>query len=317
MPGKMKLVIGTRGSALALWQSRFVAEAIRTAHPTVNVELVTIKTSGDKILDTPLATIGSKGLFTKEIEEALIERSIDLAVHSMKDLPTELPDGLHVAAIPEREDPRDVFVSRDGRQLEELDPGSKIGTSSLRRKAFLLARLPAADVVPIRGNVDTRLKKIEAEGLAGAILAAAGIARMGFGDRITRYLEPNWMIPAVGQGALAIEARQEDGYANELVAALNHSGTAWCVEVERAFLRRMGGGCQVPMAAHCTLNGTSATVVAAVVHPDGAPIIRESWTGPAGDVSEGNRIADRLIEQGADSILKSVLGSDWRPGKCN
>ena len=313
----MKLTIGTRGSALALWQARFVAEAIRTTHPAAEVELMTIRTSGDKILDVPLSRIGSKGLFTKEIEEALLAGSIDLAVHSMKDLPTDLPEGLHVAVTMEREDPRDVFVSGDGRLLEDLEPGDRIGTSSLRRRAFLLHRFPSLEVVSIRGNVDTRIRKIETEGLAGVILAAAGIIRMGFGERITRYLETDSMIPAVGQGVLAIETRQDDRDTNELLAPLNHPGTAWCVAVERSFLKRMGGGCQVPMAAHCTMEGGSSNVVAAVVHPDGAPLMRESWRGRAEDSSVGQLLADRLIEQGAESILKAVLGKDWVPGTCD
>lgn len=310
----MKLIIGTRGSALALWQSRYAADAIRKTHPAAQVELVTIRTSGDKILDVPLARIGAKGLFTKEIEEALLAGSIDLAVHSMKDLPTDLPEGLHVGVTMEREDPRDVFISGDGSHLEGLDPGARIGTSSLRRRAFILNRFPFLDVVSIRGNVDTRLRKIETEGLAGVILAAAGILRMGFGDRITQYLETDSMIPAVGQGAMAIETRKDDRDTNELLAPLNHPGTAWCVTVERNFLRRMGGGCQVPMAAHCTLDGDGAKVVAAVVHPDGSPLMRESWKGLIGDSSVGVLLADRLIEQGAERILTGVLGNDWAPG---
>ncbi|MEW6113530.1 MAG: hydroxymethylbilane synthase, partial [Thermodesulfobacteriota bacterium] len=179
----MKLRIGTRGSALALWQARHVASLIQELHPQTSIELVTIKTTGDKILDAPLATIGGKGLFTKEIEEALLEGRVDLAVHSMKDVPTELPDGLKLAAILKREDPRDVFISRDGRGLEELKSGERIGTSSLRRRAFILNRFPELEIISIRGNVDTRLRKIESENLAGILLASAGVKRMGFVDR--------------------------------------------------------------------------------------------------------------------------------------
>lgn len=310
----MTLTIGTRGSALALWQARFVAGEIEKNHPGTKVELLTIKTQGDKILDTPLAKIGSKGLFTKEIEDALLDGRVDLAVHSMKDLPTELPEGLHLAATMAREDPRDVFISRDGRQPADLEPGARIGTSSLRRRAFLLGKYPGLDVISIRGNVDTRLRKIESENLAGALLAAAGIIRMGFGDRITCFMPPEDMIPAIGQGALAIETRVNDPETHALVKDLDHSKTAHCVAVERAFLKRMGGGCQVPMAAHCVAEEESISVVAAVVHPDGSPIIRDSYHGPDGDASVGSRLADRLIEQGADAILKSVLGEDWEPG---
>src|SRR5271157_4749697 len=276
-PWKMKLTIGTRGSALALWQARYVASAIEKSHSGITVELMTIKTQGDKILDTPLAQIGDKGLFTKEIEEALLDGKVDLAVHSMKDLPTELPTGLELSAVMQREDPRDVFISRDGRGLEELEVGARIGTSSLRRKAFLLNRLPHLEVISIRGNVDTRLKKMETEDLAGVILAAAGISRMGFSDKIASYLEPDLVIPAIGQGALAIETRFNDTDTNDVVAELNHQETANCVLVERAFLKRMGGGCQVPMAAHCVPNGEGITIMAGVVHPDGNPILRDTF----------------------------------------
>ena len=310
----MKLTIGTRGSALALWQARYVASAIEKAHSSITVELMTIKTQGDKILDTPLAQIGDKGLFTKEIEEALLDGKVDLAVHSMKDLPTELPTGLELSAIMQREDPRDVFISRDGRGLEELEVGARIGTSSLRRKAFLLNRLPHLEVISIRGNVDTRLKKMETENLAGVMLAAAGILRMGFGDRVTTFVEPDSMIPAIGQGALAIETRADDHRTADVVATLNHDETAQCVQVERAFLRRMGGGCQVPMAAHCVIDGDRLKVVAGVVHPDGTPFIRDALTGPRGDASTGSKLADILIGRGADAILRSVLDQDWEPG---
>jgi hydroxymethylbilane synthase len=310
----MKLTIGTRGSALALWQARHVASVIEKTHSNITVELMTIKTQGDKILDTPLAQIGSKGLFTKEIEEALLDGRVDLAVHSMKDLPTDLPDGLRLSAIMKREDPRDVFISRDGRNLEELEAGARIGTSSLRRKAFLLNRLPYLEVISIRGNVDTRLKKMETENLAGVMLAAAGILRMGFGDRVTTFLQPDSMIPAIGQGALAIETRSDDLRTADVVTSLNHDDTAQCVQVERAFLRRMGGGCQVPMAAHCVINGGRLKVTAAVVHPDGTPIIIDTWEGRMGDASTGSKLADALIERGADTILRSVLDQDWEPG---
>jgi hydroxymethylbilane synthase len=291
-----------------------VASAIEKTHSNIKVELMTIKTQGDKILDTPLAQIGSKGLFTKEIEEALLDGRVDLAVHSMKDLPTDLPVGLKLSAIMKREDPRDVFISREGRNLEDLEAGARIGTSSLRRKAFLLNRLPHLEVISIRGNVDTRLRKMETENLAGVMLAAAGILRMGFGDRVTAFLQPDSMIPAIGQGALAIETRAEDHRTTDVVASLNHDDTAQCVQVERAFLRRMGGGCQVPMAAHCVIDRGLLKVMAAVVHPDGTPIIRDTLEGRMGDASTGSKLADTLIERGADTILRSVLDQDWEPG---
>jgi len=310
----MKLIIGTRGSALALWQARYVAAGIEKHNSGFNTELKIIKTRGDKILDTPLAQIGGKGLFTKEIEDALLEHRVDLAVHSMKDLPTELPEGLHVGAILKREDPRDVFISRDGRSLQDLGPGARVGTSSLRRKAFLLNRFPDLEIISIRGNVDTRLKKMETEDLAGLILAAAGILRMGFSDKVTSYLEVDLIIPAIGQGALAIETRSEDAETNKAVAALNDTETGDCVRVERAFLKRMGGGCQVPMAAHCVPNGEGITIMAGVVHPDGNPILRDTFRSDKVSADIGVQLADALLERGADRILKSVLSDDWQPG---
>jgi len=309
----MKLIIGTRGSALALWQAGHVAAVIERNH-RIKTELTIIKTRGDKILDTPLAQVGGKGLFTKEIEDALLDKRVDLAVHSMKDLPTELPEGLHIGAVLKREDPRDVFISRDGRLLDDLGPGARIGTSSLRRKAFLLNRFPDLEVISIRGNVDTRLKKMETEDLAGVILAAAGILRMGFSDKITSYLEPDLVIPAIGQGALAIETRVNDTDTNDVVAGLNHRETAACVRVERAFLKRMGGGCQVPMAAHCVLEGQGIEVTAAVVHPDGNPMLRDTFYAPEASPDTGTRLADALLLRGADVILKSVLSDNWEPG---
>lgn len=309
----MKLTIGTRGSALALWQARHVAGVIEKAFPATRVELMTIKTRGDKILDVPLAKIGGKGLFTKEIEDALIEARVDLAVHSLKDLPTELPEGLGLVAVLEREDPRDVFVSRDGRSLEELDAGARIGTSSLRRRAFLLNRYPGLEIVSIRGNVETRIRKIQTENLAGAVLAAAGMERLGFSDRITSYIAADVIIPAIGQGALAIEARLDDTRVAEIAQALNHEASARCVQVERAFLKRLGGGCQVPMAAYCVPDGPGVRTTAAVVHPDGNPVIRDEMTSPHADSRLGVELADNLIARGADRILRSVLSEDWGP----
>jgi hydroxymethylbilane synthase len=309
----MKLTIGTRGSALALWQARYVARTIEEHHPDIRVELQTIKTRGDKILDVPLAVIGGKGLFTKEIEDALLDGRVDLAVHSLKDLPTDLPEGLCLAAVMEREDPRDVFISRDGRTLEALDAGSAIGTSSLRRGAFLLSRFPHLRVVSIRGNVDTRIRKIETEDLAGVVLAAAGVRRMGLADRITEFLDTDLMIPAIGQGALAIETRENDPRIGEVLVTLNHPDTAACVQVERAFLKRMGGGCQVPMAAHCFRDSGRFRVIAAVAHPDGSRMVRDSIESPHINGRVGVELADTLIQLGADTILRSVLAEDWKP----
>lgn len=310
----MKLTIGTRGSALALWQARHVASIIEQTHPRTTVELLTIKTQGDKILDAPLAKIGGKGLFTKEIEDALLDGRVDLAVHSLKDLPTELPEGLTLAAVMKREDPRDVFVSRDGSGLEDLPAGARIGTSSLRRRAFLLNRFPHLEIVSVRGNVDTRLRKIESEHLSGVMLAAAGIIRMGFADRISRFMDVETVIPAIGQGALAIETREEDPTVAGIVATLNDPTTSRCVRVERAFLRKMGGGCQVPMAAYCVPHQDGIRVTAAVVHPDGSPMVRDSYIGPECGEAIGEKLADNLLGQGASKILEVVLSGEWQPG---
>lgn len=299
---------------MALWQARHVASLIEKKYPSAEVELITIKTTGDKILEAPLARIGEKGLFTKEIEEALLDYRVDLAVHSMKDLPTDLPQGLQLTAVIEREDPRDAFISRDGTRLEHLKKGATVGTSSLRRRAFLLNRFPGLDVVSVRGNVETRLRKIHSEDLAGVILASAGITRMGFSDRITQYVESELMIPAIGQGALGIETRVDDTAVNETVAFLNHAKSRACVDAERAFLRRMGGGCAVPMAAYAIADGDAMTITAAVIHPDGTPAIREKLSAPISDTSVGRRLADILIERGAAAIAREVLGPDWKPG---
>ncbi len=312
---KMKLKIGTRGSALALWQARHVAAMITGSYPEVSVDLVIIKTQGDKILDAPLSKIGGKGLFTKEIEDALLEGSVDLAVHSMKDVPTEMPNGLVISAILQREDARDVFISGDGTPLDKLKDRSVVGTSSLRRRAFLLGKYPELKVISIRGNVDTRIRKIETEHLNGVLLAAAGVIRMGFSDRITDYLDTGTMLPAIGQGAIGIETRVDDEKTNSIAAKLDHHATALCVEVERAFLRRMGGGCQVPMAAHCKFNNGVLSLDAAVAHPDGAQIIRDSYHGTDTDSRVGTNMADRLISLGAADILREALGRNWELGQ--
>ncbi|MGC8603357.1 MAG: hydroxymethylbilane synthase, partial [Desulfomonilaceae bacterium] len=213
----MKLIIGTRGSALAMWQAHHVAGLLTKIDSRIGVELKVIKTKGDRILDAPLATIGGKGLFTKEIEDALLDGTVDLAVHSMKDVPTEMPQGLVIGAILKREDPRDVFVSRDNRSIHELAPGEKIGTSSLRRRAFLLHRFPGLEIISIRGNVETRVRKIEIENLAGALLAAAGIIRMGLGSKIRHFMSIDDMIPAIGQGAIGVQIRGHDDRSREIV----------------------------------------------------------------------------------------------------
>lgn len=309
----MKLKIGTRGSALALWQAHFIESRIVARRPGLETELVIIKTTGDKLLDAPLAVIGGKGLFTKEIEEALLDGRVDLAVHSMKDLPTQLPAGLTLAAMTEREDPRDAFVSVDGLRLQDLKPGSVVGTSSLRRRAFLLHRFPQLETVSIRGNVETRLNKISQQNLSGALLAAAGLKRMGFADRVTAYLDIEFMIPAIGQGAIGVEIREADEFTASLAQELHHSETADCVAIEREFLQRMGGGCQAPMAAYARIDGPDVFFSAAVLHPNGRPMVSKEVVGRRREKGLGRRVADELTNEGGREIMRAVLGEDWRP----
>lgn len=247
---KSKVVIGTRGSKLALWQANWVKEKLEELYPEIKIEIEKIKTTGDKILDAPLAKIGGKGLFVKEIEEALLDGRVDIAVHSMKDVPTEIPKGLHIAAICKREDPRDAFLSRDGIPLKDLPEGAVIGTSSLRRTVQLKALRKDIEIRPLRGNVDTRIRKLIEGQFDGIVLALAGLKRMGFEENIAEIFSEEILIPAIGQGAIGIETRVDDEFVNDIVKPLNDPLTALCVSAERAFLSVMGGGCQVPLACH-------------------------------------------------------------------
>jgi hydroxymethylbilane synthase len=299
-----RIKIGTRGSTLALRQTAWVRERISEQHPGLEIEVVRIKTTGDMITDVPLAQVGGKGLFVKEIEEALVRGKIDLAVHSMKDVPTELPEGLHLGAITEREDPRDALISRDGHVLKALLPGARIGTSSLRRKTQLMGINPRWEIVPLRGNLDTRMRKLEAEGLDAVILAAAGVSRMGLAGRVTEYLPFDVMLPAVGQGALGIECRQE-GVINEVIAFLRHSGSAMAVEGERAFLRRLGGGCQVPIAAYGEVEGGRLLLQGLVARLDGSQFFRAEARGDD-PTAVGEGLAEDLLAQGADQVLQDI-----------
>lgn len=296
---KGKLTIGSRGSQLALWQSRWVAE--RLAERGVETSIEIIKTTGDKITDVPLAKVGSKGLFTKELEDALLERRIDVAVHSLKDMPTVLPDGLTLAAIPEREDARDAIV---GMRLEQLPAGARVGTSSLRRAAQLRAIRPDLEVESVRGNVDTRLRKLDDGQYQAIVLAAAGLRRLGWADRIAELLEPQVMCPAVGQGALAIETRNGDDPGAEACAPLTHNPTRICVETERTVLRAFGGGCQIPMGAHAWIDRSEVNLIAVVASPDGGQVISHHLHG---DPNESGKLAaemaDHLIANGARLVL--------------
>jgi hydroxymethylbilane synthase len=305
MPETLK--IGTRGSKLALWQANWVKTEIEKRFPETSVDLVVIKTTGDKILDVPLAKVGGKGLFVKEIEEALLGVQIDLAVHSMKDMPAELPAGLWIGAVPCRENPADVLISKENRPLADLRTGARIGTSSLRR-AVQLARLrPDIMIEPLRGNLDTRLKKLEAENLDAIVLAAAGVLRLGLSARITEYLDETIMIPAAGQGALCIEAREGDIRMKFLLEELDHRQTRTVVMGERAFLARLGGGCQVPIAAHGHLKDKTFTLKGMVASVDGKTLICKTLSGPA-EESEGVgiRLADTMLASGADAIMEKM-----------
>ncbi len=303
------VVIGTRGSALALWQARWVQGELERLHPGLSFSLEIIKTTGDKILDVPLAQVGGKGLFVKEIEEALLEGRIDLAVHSMKDVPAVLPEGVFIAVVPRREDPRDVLVSRDGAGFRDLRQGARIGTSSLRRISQLRHQRTDLEIVPLRGNIDTRLRKVGEGELDAVVLAAAGIRRMGWEDRITEYLSLDVSLPAVGQGALGIECRIGDARVLDLLHPLDDPETHLCVTAERAFLSRLEGGCQVPIAGHARLEAGVLRIEGRVSDLEGKLLIREQLEGNPSDSSDlGLDLAERLLEQGAAEILKEVYG---------
>jgi len=295
------LVIASRGSQLALWQARYIAGRLGELGHECRIEI--IKTTGDKITDVPLAKVGTKGLFTKEIEEALLDGRADLAVHSLKDLPTELPPGLVLAAVPEREDPRDAVI---GCKLADLPRSAKVGTSSLRRSAQLRRLRPDLQIESVRGNLDTRLRKLDEGQYQAILLAAAGLKRLGWGDRIAEILDPDTMCPAVGQGALAIETL-ESGAGREAVRALDHASTHAAVAAERGVLGALGGGCQVPIGAHATVQGDHLRLLGVVASPEGDAVIRLEAEGAASDgASIGAQLGDRLLREGARQILDSV-----------
>jgi hydroxymethylbilane synthase len=303
-----KLTIATRGSALALWQANHVKARLEDVAPGRPVELLVIKTKGDKILDVPLAKVGGKGLFVKEIEDALLDRRADLAVHSMKDVPAELAPGLELAAISAREDPRDVLVSRDGRDLIALPAGARVGTSSVRRTCLLAAARPDLTIVPLRGNVDTRLRKLDAGELDAILLAAAGLVRLGHAHRISERLDTGRFLPAIGQGMLAIETRAGDAPTIELVRqALHDPDTADCASLERAFLARLGGSCTTPLACHATVQGDGLAAEGLVGSPDGKQVLRETIRGPRAEgASLGRALAEKLLQRGAGDILAAL-----------
>jgi hydroxymethylbilane synthase len=302
--------IGTRGSKLALWQAHWVKSTLNQKFPHLSIELVIIKTQGDKILDVPLAQVGGKGLFVKEIEQALMDRRVDLAVHSMKDMPADIPEGLCIGAIPKREIPSDVLISRNGLKFSKLDSGSIIGTSSLRRGAQLRHNRTDITIRPLRGNLDTRLRKLETEDLDAIVVAAAGVKRLNLEDRITEYLDEEIMLPAVGQGALCIEIRENDPPVSEMISALDDSRTRIIVSGERSFLNRLEGGCQIPIAGHGKIENERYVLTGLVAEVDGSRVIKDIVEGPV-QASEriGIELAERLINKGADKLLEKLKDS--------
>ncbi|RJQ65688.1 MAG: hydroxymethylbilane synthase [Desulfobacteraceae bacterium] len=304
---KSKLRLGTRGSRLALWQAEWIKAALIRIQPDLAIDLIKIKTQGDKIIDVPLAKAGGKGLFIKEIEEALMEERIDLAVHSMKDMPAQVPAGLAIGAVPQRENPLDVLVCAPYASLDELPHGARVGTSSLRRASQILYLRPDLVIVSIRGNLDTRLRKLDETDLDALVLAAAGIRRLGQSERISTYLDETQMVPAVGQGALCVEIRAGDSEVQDLVAHLDHDDTRTAISAERGFLKRLDGGCHVPLAAHARRNDDQLHITGLVAEPDGSRMLKMSMQGSVQQAEAlGRRLAEDLLSQGAAEILERL-----------
>lgn len=301
------LRIATRQSPLALWQAEFVKAELERIHTGLTVELVPMVTRGDKILDTPLAKIGGKGLFVKELELAMLENRADIAVHSMKDVPMEFPEGLGLSVICEREDPRDAFVSNHYQDIESLPQGATVGTCSLRRQCQLKAKRPDIKILDLRGNVGTRLSKLDDGHYDAIILAAAGLKRLGLSQRIAHEIEPDWMLPAGGQGAVGIECRTDDRKTLDYLAPLNHSVTASRVSAERAVNNKLQGGCQVPIGVFATINQQSIQIEGLVGEVDGSRIIQDEISGDvAAAESLGIKLAEKLLDAGAGKILQAI-----------
>jgi hydroxymethylbilane synthase len=308
MTHKKEVIIATRGSKLALWQAQWVKGELEKINPHIQCIFRVIKTKGDKILDVPLAKVGGKGLFVKEIEEALLRNDADCAVHSMKDVPMDLPEGLHLSAICEREESRDAFVSIKYSSFESLPSGALVGTSSLRRSSQLYHARPDLTIVSLRGNLDTRLRKLDEGQYDAIILAVAGMERLGLSQRITEIISPHICVPAVGQGALGIECRKDDKFINALTFPLNHDKTSLCVRAERAFLRKLEGSCQVPIAAHAVITDNVMQVKGLIGTTDGKTIIEEAVEAePKRPEQIGIFLAEKLIKQGAGDILSRLI----------
>ncbi|MDD4721655.1 MAG: hydroxymethylbilane synthase [Acidaminococcaceae bacterium] len=305
---KKNMIIGTRQSLLALWQSNYIADRLREKYPDCTVTLKKIVTKGDRILDVPLAKIGDKGLFTKELETALVEGEIDLAVHSLKDMPTKLPTGLILTAITERAKAGDAFVSNKYKRIEDLPKRAVLGTSSLRRRAQILAARPDLEIVDLRGNVDTRLKKLDTGNMDAIILAAAGLERLGYKDRIREIIPNSFCLPAVGQGALAIETRENDHEIRSMLGFLNHEITQQATDAERAFLALLGGGCQVPIGVHATIENNNIEITAVIASLDGSTVLRDKIQGQTKDnIALGTALGRKMLENGGQKILAEIL----------
>ena len=302
------LKIATRNSPLALWQAEHVKQQLINLHPDLNVELVSMTTEGDRFLDAPLVAVGGKGLFIKELEQALLCGEADIAVHSMKDVTIDLPDELAIPVILKREDVRDVFISNNYKHIEDLPEGAVLGTSSLRRQSQVKASRPDITLKDLRGNVGTRLRKLDAGEYDAIILAAAGIIRLGLKERITELIPESILLPAIGQGAIGIECRAGDTEVHDLIAALNDRETSLCVETERAFSRRLYGGCQLPIAGQAAIKGSDINMVGLVAKIDGSEVIKSELSGGIEKRDEiGATLAEHLLERGADEILKALI----------
>jgi len=302
-----KLIIGSRGSGLALWQANWIKSQLEELHSGVQVEITIIKTSGDKIQDVPLTKIGGKGLFVKEIEEALLRRDVDIAVHSMKDVPMKLPCELEISVVTKRENPFDALISRDNVKLDDLPKNAKIGTGSLRRSSQLLKYRPDLEIVPLRGNIDTRIKKLDSEGLDAILLATAGLRRMGWADKIAQVIPAEIILPAMGQGAVGIETRQHDPDVFEAILALDHEETHLALDAERAFVDVLEGGCQVPIGAYATLDEKTITLSGLVASLDGKTIFQASQQRLLAEAKQlGQELGKEILEMGADKILKEI-----------
>ena len=304
---KSQIIIGSRGSKLALWQADYIEQRLREEYPGLSVTQKRVTTKGDRILDVPLAKIGGKGLFTKELEEEMLSGGIDLAVHSLKDMPAKVPDGLVIAAVTKRLDPGDALVSNRFSSFEELPKGARVGTSSLRRRAQLLCARPDLEMLDLRGNVNTRLRKLDEGEYDAIVLAVAGLKRLGFADRIRQVLPREMVLPAVGQGALAIETREDDKETRDMLAFLRDDDTICCTEAERSFLARVEGGCQVPVGVYATAEGDGLKVEAVIASLDGQRFYRGDVNGTRKDAAKlGENLAEKLLDEGGAEILKEL-----------